>query len=151
MKLNNKLNLIVLATTLALTQAAPAFSVDEPMKTKAPMSGQMEKMMMKARTGTFTGVEVKKGSAELYMKGDHAYLRVSSDFEIPMSPAPHWQVVDKAGNVYLLNQFRIVGDKTNREIMLPAYIKSISKVQVWCSFAEVVLGEASFSKAMDLK
>ena len=48
------------------------------------------------------------------------------------------------GNTYLLNQMRIKGDKTNRMITVPSYIKDIAKVQVWCSFAEVVLGETSF-------
>ena len=71
-------------------------------------------------------------------------MKVSDDFVIPDTPAPSWQIVDSKGNTYLLNQFRIKGDKTNREITLPGYIKDVAKVQVWCSFAEVLLGETTF-------
>ena len=63
---------------------------------------------------------------------------------IPDTPAPSWQVVDSGGNVYLLNQFRIKSG-TNRQITLPTYIQDVQKVQVWCSYAEVLLGEASFN------
>ena len=114
------------------------------MEQKAPMSAAM-------KTDMFTGIEVKKGAVEFYQKDGKNRLRVTAGFEIPTSPAPHWQIVDKQGNVFLLNQFRLAGDKTNLDIVLPSYIKSISKVQVWCSFAEVVLGEARFSKAVELK
>jgi hypothetical protein len=54
-------------------------------------------------------------------------------------------VVDSKGNVYLLNQQRIKDGKTNRKITLPPYIHDVAKVQTWCSFAEALLGEASFS------
>jgi hypothetical protein len=54
--------------------------------------------------------------------------------------------VDTKGNVYLLNRLAIKGDKQNRTIALPPYINDVAKVQVWCAFAEVLLGEASFSK-----
>ena len=48
--------------------------------------------------------------------------------------------------MYLLNRLAIKGDKQNRTIALPAYINDVAKVQVWCAFAEVLLGEASFAK-----
>ena len=54
--------------------------------------------------------------------------------------------MDTKGNVYLLNRLAIKGDKQNRTIAVPAYINDVVKVQVWCAFAEVLLGEASFSK-----
>ena len=39
----------------------------------------------------------------------------------------------------------IAGDKTNRDITLPSYIRSVKKVQVWCSFAEeLVIASAAF-------
>jgi hypothetical protein len=44
-----------------------------------------------------------------------------------------------------LNQFKIKSG-TNRSIVLPTYIHDVQKVQVWCSYAEVLLGEASFQK-----
>jgi len=28
---------------------------------------------------------------------------------------------------------------------VPKYVKNVAKVQIWCAFAEVNLGEASFS------
>jgi hypothetical protein len=36
-------------------------------------------------------------------------------------------------------------DSFKKEITLPAYVKDVVKVQIWCSFAEANLGEASFS------
>jgi hypothetical protein len=78
-------------------------------------------------------------------------LKLSSDFKIPNTPAPHWQVVDAKGNVFLLNQLKIKDDMVNRTVMLPSYIKSVAKVQIWCSFAEVNLGEAIFTKPMMIK
>jgi hypothetical protein len=56
-------------------------------------------------------------------------------------------VVDNDGRVYLLQKLTVkglTGDKMNRSITLPAYIKSVAKVQFWCAYAEVLLGEASF-------
>jgi len=32
--------------------------------------------------------------------------------------------------------------------VLPAYVKDVAKVQIWCAWAEALLGEASFSKAI---
>ena len=80
--------------------------------------------------------------------GNTDTLTWSDDFKIPETPAPHWQVVDTKGNVYLLNRLAIKGDKQNRTIALPAYINDVAKVQIWCAYAEVLLGEAPFSKAI---
>ena len=92
----------------------------------------------------FAGVKANTGNVVATVDGGMITLKVSDDFVIPDTPAPSWQIVDSRGNTYLLNQMRIKGDKTNRMITLPSYIKDIAKVQVWCSFAEVVLGETSF-------
>jgi hypothetical protein len=54
-------------------------------------------------------------------------------------------VVDSAGQVYRLQRFPIKGDAVNRRIELPAYVPDVAKVQVWCAFAETLLGEASFA------
>ncbi len=70
----------------------------------------------------------------------------SDDFKIPDTPVPHWQVVDTKGNVYFLNRLVIKGDKQNRTITLPAQINDVDKVQIWCAYAEVLLGEASLAK-----
>ena len=42
----------------------------------------------------------------------------------------------------------IAKDKVNTSITLPAYIKDVAKVQIYCAWAEAVLGEASFSAPM---
>jgi hypothetical protein len=102
---------------------------------------------MPAKTFTskpFTGVKANTGSVTATVDNGRITLKVSDDFVIPDTPAPSWQVIDSKGNTYLLNQLRIKGDKYNREITLPSYIKDVAKVQIWCSFAEVVLGETTF-------
>jgi len=116
--------LTMVAVLVGLTTAAAA-----PVKTYTsnPFAGA------KANTGTVTAT-VDNGKIT---------LKVSDDFQIPDTPAPSWQIVDSKGNTYLLNQFKIKGG-TNRMITLPSYIKDVAKVQVWCSFAEVLLGETSF-------
>ncbi len=124
MKIAQTLSLVVFA---ALVSAAPAQNMTSTM---------------------FKGIEVNGGTVSVSMKDGKTMLSVSSDFMVPNSPAPHWQVVDAQGNTFLLNQFKIAGDKFNRMIVLPKYIRSVKKVQVWCSFAEVNLGEASFAKAI---
>ena len=97
-------------------------------------------------TSKFEGVKANSGTATHARSGNGDTLTWSDDFKIPETPAPHWQVVDTKGNVYLLNRLAIKGDKQNRTIALPAYINDVAKVQVWCAFAEVLLGEAPFSK-----
>jgi hypothetical protein len=101
-------------------------------------------------TKPFTGVKANSGTATL-TKASPATLTFSDDFKIPDAPAPSWQVVDSKGNIYLLNQLRIKGNKINRTITLPSYIHDVAKVQIWCSFAEVLLGEAPFDKVVILK
>lgn len=97
-------------------------------------------------TSKFEGVKANSGTAAHARSGNTDTLTWSDDFKIPETPAPHWQVVDTKGNTYLLNRLAIKGDKQNRTIALPAYINDVAKVQIWCAFAEVLLGEASFSK-----
>lgn len=97
-------------------------------------------------TAKFEGVKAKSGTASHARSGGNDTLTWSDDFTIPDTPAPHWQVVDTKGNVYLLNRLAIKGGKQNRTIALPSYIHDVSKVQIWCAFAEVLLGEAAFPK-----
>ncbi|MCW5980400.1 MAG: hypothetical protein KIT09_20120 [Bryobacteraceae bacterium] len=72
-------------------------------------------------------------------------LTLSPDFVVPNTPAPHWQIVDSNGNAYLLQRLKIKDDKINRSIVVPAYIANVAKVQIWCAWAETLLGEASFA------
>src|SRR5262249_9635454 len=83
------------------------------------------------------------------MKDGKHVLTLSDDFKTPDTPAPHWQVVESKGNAYLLNLLMVKGgliggDKFNKTITLPSYIPDIAKVQIWCAWAEVLLGESSF-------
>ena len=96
----------------------------------------------------FTGVKANTGTVTLSTSGKSQVLMLSEDFKAPDAPDPHWQVVDSRGRVYLLQKLTVkglVGDKMNRSITLPAYITDVAKVQFWCAYAEVLLGEASFN------
>jgi hypothetical protein len=97
-------------------------------------------------TGMFMGVKANKGFATHSKDGKTNVLTLSADFVVPDSPAPHWQVVDSKGNVYLLQRLVIKDDVFHKTITVPAYVKDIAKVQIWCAWAEVLLGEASFEK-----
>ena len=96
----------------------------------------------------FTGAKVNGGTVTHTTEGGKQVLTLSDDFKDPKTPDVHWQVVDSQGNVYLLSKLMIKGDKVNKSITLPSYIKDVSKVQIWCAFAEVVLGEAPFDMAV---
>jgi hypothetical protein len=48
--------------------------------------------------------------------------------------------------VYLLDRLNVKDDTVKTSITLPGYIPDVAKVQFWCAFVEVVLGEASFAK-----
>jgi len=79
-------------------------------------------------------------------QGMNNILTLSDDFKVPDTPAPHWQVVDSKGNTYLLQRLVAKGDKYNKSITVPPYVHDIAKVQIWCAFAETLLGEASFAQ-----
>jgi hypothetical protein len=96
-------------------------------------------------TRPFTGKAVNGGSVTATQQGGKTVLTLSKDFQVPGSPDPHWQVVDSKGTVYLLDRVKLKDDKINTTITLPAYIPDVAKVQMWCAWAEVVLGEAPFA------
>jgi hypothetical protein len=96
----------------------------------------------------FAGAKVNGGTVALSKSGGAQVLTLSDDFKTPDTPDPHWQVVDSRGRTYLLQKLTVkglVGDKTNRSITLPSYVTDVAKVQIWCAYAEVLLGEASFA------
>ena len=120
------------AVAIALTLTSGASAAQN--KTSTPFAGP------KANTGTVTQST----------NGRSLVLTLSDDFKAPDAPDPHWQVVDSKGRVYLLQKLTVkglVGDKMHRSITLPTYISDVAKVQFWCAYAEVVLGEASFGSA----
>src|SRR6266581_4035345 len=99
-------------------------------------------------TGQFQGPKAKKGHVTHSTRDGKSVLTLSDDFVVPDTPDPHWQVVDSDGQVYQLDKLKkkaFLGDKYQKEIVLPAYVKNVSKVVIWCAWAEANLGEASFS------
>ena len=96
----------------------------------------------------FQGPKANKGTVTHSIKDGKSVLTLSDDFVVPDTPDPHWQVVDSDGNVYLLDKLKtkaFIGTNYKKEIVLPSYVKNVAKVQIWCAFAEVNLGEAKFS------
>ncbi|MCI0418834.1 MAG: hypothetical protein L0387_20160 [Acidobacteria bacterium] len=93
----------------------------------------------------FEGPKANTGAVSHSKQGHMNVLTLSDDFIVPDTPAPHWQVVDSKGHVFLLNRLKIKEDKYNKTITVPAFVKDISKVQIWCAFAETLLGEAKFA------
>ena len=99
----------------------------------------------------FTGKAVNGGTVTVTQQGGKTMLTLSKDFQVPGSPDPHWQVVDSKGTIYLLDRVKLKDDKINTSITLPRYVPDITKVQMWCAWAEVVLGEASFAQPIAMK
>jgi hypothetical protein len=99
----------------------------------------------------FTGGKVNGGTVTHSTKDGKDILTLSDDFKVPDTPDPHWQIVDSKGNTYLLqrlgakNLAGLAKDRINMSIALPSYIKDVAKVQIYCAWAEAVLGEASFT------
>ena len=99
-------------------------------------------------TGQFQGPKANKGHVTHSTRDGKSVLTLSDDFVVPDTPDPHWQVVDSDGQVYLLDKLKkkaLIGDKYQKEIVLPGYVKNVSKVIIWCAWAEANLGEANFS------
>jgi hypothetical protein len=71
---------------------------------------------------------------------------LSEDFKTPGTPDPHWAVIDSAGTMYVLDRIPLKDDKEKRRIEVPAYVKDIKTVRIWCAWAEANLGEASFDQ-----
>ena len=100
------------------------------------------------QSSQFAGPKANTGHVTHSKKDGKNILTLSEDFVVPDTPDPHWQVVDSKGSTFRLDKLKIkalLGDKVKNEIELPAYIKDVAKVQIYCAWAETVLGEASFS------
>ncbi len=102
----------------------------------------------------FSGPKVNGGTVTHSISDGKIVLTLSDDFKVPDTPDPHWQIVDSKGNVYLLQRLGVkslgglVKDRINTSITLPAYVKDVAKVQIYCAWAEAVLGETSFGAPM---
>ena len=133
MKLNRMMSVFALVTLLVTASVSMAARDNGP-HTSSKFEGP------KANTGTVTHT----------IENGKSILRVSADFKVPDTPAPTWRVVDSTGNIYTLDAFKIkAGNHENREVVVPAYVHDIVKVQVYCAWAQVLLGEASFSPAVN--
>ncbi len=112
----------------------------------------------------FKGAKVNAGTVTHSKQNGKNILTLSNDFQVPDTPDPHWQVVDSKGTVYRLERLDVkegamaMGVMTgmgmkggkdiqfNRSITLPAYVPDVAKVQIYCAWAEALLGEATFEK-----
>jgi hypothetical protein len=102
-------------------------------------------------SGTFQGAKANQGTVTHTVRGGQSVLTLSDDFKVPDAPDPHWRIVDSHGTGYLLQRVVVKPDQVNRMIVVPAYVKDVAKVQVWCAFAETLLGEASFGSPVAMK
>ena len=99
----------------------------------------------------FTGAKVNAGTVTHSVKDGKNVLTLSPDFMVPDTPDPHWQIVDSRGNVYLLQRLGVrnlgglAKDRVNMSITLPDTIRDIAKVQIYCAWAEAVLGETTLA------
>jgi uncharacterized protein YdeI (BOF family) len=138
--MNNSKKLILAFSMLAIAIAftGSAFAADK--------MGKMDKMAADKHTSTkFEGPKANAGTVTHSKKDGKNVLTLSEDFVVPDTPDPHWQLVDSKGTVYLLDRLKLKGDKVQTSITVPAYVKDVAKVQIWCAFAEANLGEASFT------
>ncbi|MGE0441275.1 MAG: hypothetical protein AB7L66_05025 [Gemmatimonadales bacterium] len=115
-----------------ITGGTAAFATSAPPKPVVKVSS------------TFSGAKVNAGNVTMTMEGGKIMLTLSDDVPDPKTPDPHWLVIDRKGQTYLLDRLMIKDDKLNKTITLPAYIKDVAKVQVFCAWAVANLGEASF-------
>lgn len=102
-------------------------------------------------TKPFAGAKVNGGTVTHSTKDGKDVLTLSADFKVPDTPDPHWQIVDSEGRTYLLQRLGVKNlggvakDRINMSITLPPYVMDVAKVQIYCAWAEAVLGEATFS------
>jgi hypothetical protein len=143
MNLNNLSKFVIASVAFSAFAVASAAPVAPALKSQDMMN---DSMMM--NSSKFKGIEVNKGTVSAKVTDKGIVLMLSKDFTLPKTPAPHWQIVDSKGNTYLLKQLKIAGNKMNRMVTVPSYVADVKSVQIWCSFAEVNLGEATFSKAI---
>jgi hypothetical protein len=128
-----------------INRIMPVFAVLAMLSTVNSFAAKMEMHT----SSQFQGAKANTGTVSHFVENGKSMLKVSDDFKVPDTPAPTWRVVDSKGNIYTLDAFKIKsGNNEKREVVVPAYVQNIVKVQVYCAWAEVLLGEASFSSAV---
>jgi hypothetical protein len=110
------------------------------------VAGQLFAAEMMQKSGPFKGPKANTGFVTASMEEGKIVLSLSNDFRTPDTPDPHWRVVDSKGAVYDLQKIAIKDNRMNRKITLPSYVTDVTKVVIWCAWAETNLGEASFEK-----
>lgn len=95
----------------------------------------------------FAGPKANTGTVSHTYENGKSILRVSTDFKVPDTPAPTWRIVDSKGTIYTLDAFKIKGGE-KRQVNVPGFVHDIAKVQVYCAWAELLLGEANFASAV---
>jgi hypothetical protein len=132
---------------------------DQMKKILSSMTALVAVVALTAATGAaqmthsskpFQGPKANAGRVTHSVEGGKHLLTLSNDFKVPDTPDPHWQVVTSKGEVFLLQRLMIQNDKLNRTITLPSFISDVAKVQIWCAWAEVNLGEAAFDRAITI-
>ena len=102
----------------------------------------------------FSGAKVNGGTVTHTMTDGKHVLTLSDDFKVPDTPDPHWQVVASKGNTYLLQRLGVkslgglANDRINKSITLPDHVRDVVKVQIYCAWAEALLGEAPFASTL---
>jgi len=125
-----------------LNRVLPVFAVLALLVTVNSFAAKMDMHT----SSQFQGPKANTGTVTHYVENGKSMLKVSDNFKVPDTPAPTWRVLDSKGVVYTLDAFKIKsGNNEKREVVVPSYVPNIAKVQVYCAWAEVLLGEASFS------
>jgi hypothetical protein len=94
--------------------------------------------------------EGERRDRHAHRQGRQARTDALERLPVADTPDPHWQVIDSKGTVYLLQRLPVKSlgglakDRITTSITVPAHIKDVVKVQIYCAWAEAVLGEASF-------
>ena len=101
-----------LALTLATALSSAAIVATVRAAEPAPAMNDSKPAMAARFEGTrisnkFAGAKANKGYVTENARDGKIVLTFSDDFVIPDTPAPHWQVVDSAGNTYLLQRLKI--------------------------------------------
>lgn len=94
----------------------------------------------------FAGPKVNGGTVTHSVENGKDVLALSTDFKAPETPDPHWAVIDSRGERHLLDKLMTKDKKLKGRIELPSHVHDVAKVEIWCAYAEVVLGEAAFDK-----
>lgn len=99
----------------------------------------------------FAGPKANRGTVRHEVRGGEDVLVLSDDFQVPDAPDPHWRLVDSRGTAYLLERLVVKPDRIHQSIAVPRYVRDVASVQIWCAFAETLLGEAAFDRPQTMQ